>query len=292
MQTPSQPQPVPMPVFAMIQQPAVPPFQPWQLYQLLQIVDMDEADIQALSDGGSGIPARCRDRASQVASTPQFRNWVTAPASRELLVCGEHRLDGGQAAEALSLLCATLARALRRRERHVSLVFFCGLHADEDDALAGPGALMRSFIAQALRYHAFDTAQLPWEVDLNRVAAGNLRELCRLFSWLVWRLPREVTLVCLIDGIARYDCDEREPDMLVVLACLLGLVREPGLPVMFKLMATSEEATDRMHSLFKDQDECVLEMEGLPWVNQDACWMEDLEEEEEEEADEEEVDED
>jgi hypothetical protein len=78
--------------------------------------------------------------------------------------------------------------------------------------------------------------------------------------------------------------------MLVVLACLLGLVREPGLPVMLKLMATSEEATDRMHSLFRDQDECVLEMEGLPWVNQEACWMGDLEEEEEEEADEQEVD--
>jgi hypothetical protein len=262
----------------MIQQPLVPMFQQSQLHSLLQMFDIDEADMITIIDNSNGIPMQHRNRASQVAGTSQFRDWMVAATSRELLVCTEHGIDAGQAAASLSLLYATLVRALRIRQYHIGTVFFCGMHVSQDDENKniGADALIRSLIVQILRYHVFDTTQLPWEVDLGRVAAGDLRELCGLFSWLVKRLPREVALVCLVDGISYYDCDEHEGDMLVVLDCLLGLVREQGLSATLKFMATSEEATESMQGLFRNDDECLLEMEGLPWVNEEACWLGDL----------------
>ena len=276
------PQPMVM-VVPPMQQPVAPPLQQSQVYTLLDMADIDDADIAAIYDGRDGIPTRCRNRAEQVAGTAQFRNWVVDPASRELLVCGEHTLDGGQSAAALSLLCATLVRMLRQRAHHTGLVFFCGRHAEHDDEFAGANALIRSLIVQVLRYHVFDTARLPWEVDLRRVAAGDVRALCGLFGWLVRRLPREVTLVCLLDGIENYDCDEYEGDMLVVLECVLGLVREAELRPALKVMATSAATAGSWQELFGGGEECFLAIEGLPRVNQEACRMRSLDDDEFEE---------
>ncbi|KAK3356855.1 WD40-repeat-containing domain protein [Lasiosphaeria hispida] len=128
------------------------------------MTDIDEADMAAIHSDGEGIPARCRSRASQVANTSQFLPQLVAPTSRELLVCGEHNADGGQSAAALSLLCATVVRDMWRRAHHTTLVFFCAMHADQDDILASANPLIRSLIVQVLRYHAFDTTPLPWEI--------------------------------------------------------------------------------------------------------------------------------
>ncbi len=237
--------------------------------------NIDESDIDRIMAARDLVPTRYRNRAEQVAGTWQFRDWAVAPTSRELLVHGEQqrRLDGKNGASALSIFCATLMRALRRRVRYVAVVFFCGRHAEEDDAFAGGAALVRSLTAQLLRYHYFDTALLHREVDLERVRAGDAAQLCALFAWLVRRLPQDVTLICLLDGIENYENDEYEADMLAALRCVLALVRDERLAPAVKILVTSSSGTEKVQEAFREDDACFLSMMELPRANQESSML-------------------
>lgn len=242
------------------------------LRMLLNIADIDESDIDDILESRDLVPVRYRYRAEQVAGTSQFRDWIISPKSRELLVHGEHRLDSGYAL-ALSLVCATLTRALRRRARHIGLAFFCDRHAEDDDRFAGANSLIRSLIAQLLRYQSFDMTFLRDDVNLDRIRDNDLNEVCALFGWLVRRLARDVTLICLIDGIEQYENDEYEEDLLIVLRYILDLARDQHLLPSLKVLVTSSSSTEAVQDAFTDDDCCFLSMEELPRINQESSML-------------------
>lgn len=235
------------------------------LHELLGIARIDEADINQILESRDLVPPRYRNRAEQLANSLQFRDWIVTATSRELLVSGERSLARNDTS-ALSLLFATMMSSVRKRTRHLGLVFFCGRHVAEDDDYAGPNAMIRSLTSQLLRYHFFDTTVLRRDIDMDGVRAGDIRTHCALFGWLVRQLPRPVTLVCLIDDISSYDSDEYEADMLIVLESLLSLARDDHLSPAFKILATSPLSTERMQQLFREDDSCHLSIEELPRV--------------------------
>ncbi|KAL8376086.1 hypothetical protein RB595_007279 [Gaeumannomyces hyphopodioides] len=230
--------------------------------RLINMTDIDIADLNTAIEDRYRIVANERARAKAVAGTRQFRRWVVTPESRELLVHGGTLGSRGyDEFSALSVLCADVTRALRKRRggRYVSLVFFCGRHAEEDE-MPGGETIVRSFVHQLLRQRSFDGSGLD---DVGGIAGGGLDSLCNLFCKLVRLLPAETIVICIIDGISAYETDELEDGMLVVLRAVLGLARDGDLSAVVKVLATSPGRTDAVQRAFRTDEDCFLSMAQL-----------------------------
>ncbi|KAF8861121.1 hypothetical protein BDZ45DRAFT_740720 [Acephala macrosclerotiorum] len=254
------------PTWAMPQQPQQQ--QPYLdmngLRDLLNIPDLDLIDIAHITETQNLIPARLRSRSEQLVTTPQFNNWLVLPKSRELLVHGDFDSISPNYISALSLLCATLTKAMRTRRSYISLVFFCGLHVEEDEGPVGGKTMVQSLIAQLLRQQFFDLSQLSQEIDIELVKKDSLGALSLLFRWLVRRIPQDLTLVCIIDGISHYENDDFEDDILKVLRLLLSLSRDENSETVVKILVTSPSTTDSVQEEFREDDACFVSMAELP----------------------------
>ncbi|KLU90053.1 hypothetical protein MAPG_09018 [Magnaporthiopsis poae ATCC 64411] len=244
---------------------------------------LDKRDVQTALSQSESIPIPYRLRAQEIIQAREFRAWATAPSSRELLILGDPSLEHVQAGAAVSLVTASLTESLRARGAgFATLAFFCGLHTRRDDAHVGAAATIRALIAQLLEQHyvgyrfqqgdlGLSLEQLAGSTDSTTTAA-DLAALCALFEWLVKWLPRDKTLVVVVDGIGEYEATQFKEGMLVVLRCLLGLVaaseaKKQG-PVV-KVLATCPTGTISLRSEFRSNGpESILVMEALEVVNE------------------------
>ena len=263
------------------------------LRDLLSLVSSDKTDLESVENSRDTIPPAHRGRAEQVVNTREFRQWLVSGESKGLLIEGNFRVHDSHYISALSLVCATLARALRTREKYISVVFFCGCHIaedqEDDEENDGDGrqscegvAIMKSAISQLLEQcSSIDLAGLESDINLTRVKDGDLRQLCSLFTWLLKRLPEDMVLVCLIDGAAYYETEDHEDEFLESMSYLLGLCLDASIIVPVKVLVTSPTPTDSIQELFEDDDQDefgILSLESLPEIN----WMYGIAESDEE----------
>lgn len=229
--------------------------------------DLDELGQASIYASESlHIPLREQRRADLLLSAAKFRNWIVSPRSSELLVHGEFKSGGAwREASALSHFCAAFVRAMAATKTYLPLVHFCGSHIEGDDRLKGAGGMLRSLLFQLLQRGPFDDAVLGEPgADLEQVSKGRLPALCKLLVWLVHRLPEEVVVVCVIDGISHYETDEFEEDMLEVLDCLLRLARNRRVDASVKLLVTSPTTTDSVQDRFcEEDDDCFISLAEL-----------------------------
>jgi len=241
-----------------------PPVMQWctqeLLWRLLAIPSLDVEDLRHVAERKERIPARDRARAEHIAQSTAFGAWAVSPASSKLLVHGDFKPP--QDTSALSLFCATLLRSLRDRPRFLSVVWFCGRHADPGAAFSSAAAMLRSLAEQLLRQHSFDTRGLHFAVHLSRVQEGNVAELCTLFCWLVRQLPEHLTLFCLVDGVALYEREDFE-GALDALASVLSLVPDRRVGAGVKVLFTSPWGTDVVREAF-EEDDLILSLKGVP----------------------------
>ncbi|KAK5989731.1 Cystathionine beta-synthase [Cladobotryum mycophilum] len=249
-----------------------------QLRSLLNVPRMDVIDMEEVSNSKDLIPLAYRHRAEQIATSQQFRDWIVAAESRELLIEGDFDFNDAHHISALSLFCVTLTQALRMRESYISLVFFCGSHVEGDeDGSNGAVAIIKSLVAQLLeQYRDFDLRHIESHVKLYQIQQGDIGELCSLFVWLVHRLPQNTTLMCLIDGALHYEVDKYEAGFIGVIRCILDLVRG-SLPFPMKILVTSPSPTDSVQRLFEASgDETYLSMDSFREVGSYLgileCW--------------------
>ncbi|KAH7325574.1 hypothetical protein B0I35DRAFT_474336 [Stachybotrys elegans] len=207
-------------------------------------------------------------RAEQLVMTHQLQEWLSSPASSQLLIHGNY--DDVRPVSGLSLLCASLALNLdsRNNPRLIRMLFFCGLndgHRDHpgnigsgsDDPfvpLVGGRAIIASFICQLLG--AFDFGPelpLPCLGDAQvqeAVHYGDVDALCFVFEELVRRLPRGVVLLCMLDGAVYYERPEFVDDAYQVLEQLLLLSQDVSVSAVVKLLVTSPTHTTTFRELF------------------------------------------
>lgn len=249
-------------------------------------LNLDSVDLQTVKDYSYRLPRKYHARAVQVTQTREFRQWIVTPTSTRLLIHGDfspHGLDSHRVSP-LSFFCFLLVHMLRARERYITLVFFCGFHVEEEDGNVGGAAMMRSFIAQLLQQMGPSLIQLDMSTNLESIAKGDcdICQLCGLFVQLVrQQLPRDRTLVCIIDGIGDYETDELQGDMLAVMRTLLqfrkpakqGHGAEQSSHGDMKVLVTTPFSTEAVQELFLgesdgDEDELAfLTMESFPDVN-------------------------
>ncbi len=254
------------------------------LRQILDTPDLNLADIAFVAAEKWQLPDRRRARTEQIVNTQLFQDWIVSPSSAKLLVQWDFHLPKIIAGiSPLSVFCATLAQALRTRERFVSVVWFCGRHVDPTDpgARIGARAMLLSLIDQLLRQHTFDLQLLHHDVDLAYLQAARLDELIKLLGWLVRQLPQAVTLFCIIDGVALFEREDFEAEALEVFSSLLRLAGDGdgAMPATVKVLFTSTPGTDTVRAAFEHED-LILDVEGLPrlaWVANEERMVRELE---------------
>ncbi|ELR10196.1 hypothetical protein GMDG_04589 [Pseudogymnoascus destructans 20631-21] len=130
--------------------------------------------------------------------------------SSQLLVHGKY--DDQRYVSGLSLFCSSFAQSLEARAPRFTPLIFCRLHTDPDtDRHTGGRTIIQNFICQLLCQFDFDTRSFASEkLDEHLIKLGDVGELCRLFQWLVGKLPQSVVLFCLIDGVGYYERKEFE----------------------------------------------------------------------------------
>ncbi|KAK4171375.1 hypothetical protein QBC36DRAFT_366686 [Triangularia setosa] len=225
----------------------------------------DIADITAIVESSHSIPLKYRSRAQQAISSTQFHSWAIAATSRELLVRGSPEPDPTYAKAAMSLVTTLLVLGLRAPKRgpdiqacFASLIFFCELHTDSDDAYARGGPTSELSAATFWQRDIdFESLQrFPYDTGV----------LCRLSRLLISQLPRKMTVVGVIDNIERHEADEFEDGTRFVLDWLLGLARDQDIPPAVKILVTSPVGIISTHEAFDREDgeeENVLCLEGF-----------------------------
>ncbi|PFH59163.1 hypothetical protein XA68_12747 [Ophiocordyceps unilateralis] len=230
--------------------------------ELLDIPSFDEDDLRHVLSRAGRVPAEDRGRAEQIVDTSLFSRWLLSQQTAKLLIHGD--FDSADDVSPLSVFCATLVQTLRSRSEYMTLVFFCGLHQDRDRFL-GPAAMIRSLIEQLLRQSSAHPSWLSTQVSLDRVAKGNVSELCRLFGVLARSLPPHLTILCFIDGIQIYERTQYRTDMERVLCSILSAAEDvkPGRSAPIKILLTSPRATRHIRQLFVTGS-TLLSMAAVP----------------------------
>ncbi|KAK0659195.1 hypothetical protein QBC41DRAFT_351210 [Cercophora samala] len=232
--------------------------------------DFDLTDLSQVLDSQPLIPLRQRTRAEQAFNSDQFRSWLTSSTSSRLLIHGDFDRAHPPLISGLSFAAATLVETLRERQgQYITLVFFCGLHAEQDDDYSGAVRMLGGFIVQLLR-------QWPGLVVTEeevRVVAGGQDMGVEVLGWLlgalVKRVARGVDVFFVVDGVVHYENRYFEEGLLGVLRVVASLVGQDGGPTV-KVLVTSPVKTEEVWRLFSDDDDGaveMLEMEGLPVVS-------------------------
>ncbi|KAK0645611.1 hypothetical protein B0T16DRAFT_411573 [Cercophora newfieldiana] len=246
------------------QQPTLPQLSSADILGILKTPALEQADLRRILDRRYQVDTRSRSNAEAVFLSKTFRGWLTKPKSTELLVHGNAD-DGDSEVSGVSLLTATLFQALASREKYISLVFFCGLHTEDDDEYVGGLAMVKSFIAQLLRQYEFTNLANLQEggIELEQLRRGKIKTLCKLLFWLVSQLPEGIKVIYIVDQIGKYENDTHEAKMLTVLTTILEQVHDSEIACTVKVIATSDEATDAVRDVFRDDDKCQLDLDDL-----------------------------
>ncbi|PTB69276.1 hypothetical protein BBK36DRAFT_1111341 [Trichoderma citrinoviride] len=253
------------------------------LRQLSDQFDVDLVDLAFVADRKGQFPPKQRLQAEQIVNTGLFRNWVISPTSSKLLIHWDNRPPRGVAGVSpLSVFCMTMTQALRAKHQFVSLVWFCGRHAEAADSggCIGARAMVGSLIDQLLKQHTFD-AQFFSSTSINvaGLQEGNLNSLIQLLCYLIRLLPPTVSVFIIIDNSVLYERDGFEEELLQVFPILIHLSQDKTMPAAIKLLFTSTPGTTTVRSAFQDED-LILNVDNLPhmtWAPSEERMMRELE---------------
>ncbi|EGR49436.1 uncharacterized protein TRIREDRAFT_106627 [Trichoderma reesei QM6a] len=274
---------------------AISPFQPPQtqilaahwyisqqdLRQLLNQFDVDLVDLAFVADRKGQLPPKQRLQAEQIVNTQLFRNWVISPTSSRLLIHWDNRLPKTIAGlSPLSVFCMTITQALRAKDQFVSLVWFCGRHAEaaESRGCIGARAMLSSLVDQLLKQHPFDAQFLSSNsINIAGLQEGSLDALIQLLCYLIRLLPPTVSVFIIIDNAVLYERDGFEEELLQVFPTLIHLSQDTTMPAAIKLLFTSTPGTTTVRSAFED---LLLNVDNLPqmtWAPSEERMMRELE---------------
>lgn len=241
------------------------------ILSIIQESNLDHIDIEAIMESHEAIPWKYRKHAQQIFVSKEFYGWASSSKSCKLLIQGQTGNDSIQARLAIAWVSASLMQTLRMRNHFASLAFFCGRHFEPEDGPIGATIMISSLMAQLLQQHYANTVFNQQDIDIAGLKSGNVSALCIMFEWLVRQLPRDKTLLCVIDAVDAYETEELEVDMRTVLRHLLELTRDTNVSATIKVLA-SATGTIEVHEEFQDQDANILLMESLTSSLEDAGW--------------------
>ncbi|KAI1351128.1 hypothetical protein F5Y01DRAFT_304971 [Xylaria sp. FL0043] len=234
------------------------------LWDIFGAFAFEDQDMRHITEKQEQLPFQERAMSENLLSNARFREWMVSPTSRELLIQGS--LTGDRQISALSVFCSTITTAIMGRPNYISLIHFCGLHADLDyDADAGPRGMIMSFIAQLLCQWDFDTTFLHSYVDLSWIEYGgdpSGEALYGLLEWLIGQLPSSQTVFFVIDGACHYERIDHADAFINSVALILGTTLDERVTATVKILITSPCRTSAIREGFHDDAVLLLAEEA------------------------------
>ncbi|KAK2055666.1 hypothetical protein LY76DRAFT_595837 [Colletotrichum caudatum] len=220
------------------------------------------------------------NRVFSIRNNPRVKTWLTLDeSSLVLLNGGSDRLCG-----ATSFVSARIVHHLLQQTRKPSqsictipVAFFCNQHPDyRRDVMGNPSELAMSLLLQLVdRFRKFDSSNLQKctdELDPNSISS-----ICKSFRSLVKRLPPDVVLFLVVDGLDSFAIPtERRDQTREVVGRLVRLYREqPRATLKFLFVSPSRCAF--LEELFEEEEvinlpTMVPHMGGDPQLEGVASW--------------------
>lgn len=227
--------------------------------KLLELLAIDMARIEneavTIIRQGRGSDQSVHDRGHLLMHHRTFQAWMASGQSKCLLVDG----NAGSATErvsAMTVVCALLTHNLPSETARI-ITYFCGLHTDPADTLAGPCGILRAILAQVI--HAYDVhLDFVDSEEYDELQRFDLRRLCILLGVLIRKLPAGVVLFCMIDGISLYEKDGWLEGTCYALEMIGDLTRDSEVSATFKLLVTSPLASRYMARYVEEEDHLIL----------------------------------
>jgi hypothetical protein len=184
------------------------------LYDLLGIENSRYLinDLEILSKMASSLSEIALGRGRWLIETDRFRLWIQTRFSKSDLVLVNGYLDDviETNVSPLTILCASLVRAVWSQVQLITLAHFCGLHGKSGEWSSGPKGMLRCLIAQLLLAsgaRGTDIASFPGLSGqlLQDLALQDLGALWVLFQELLRQVPLGVTVFIILDGISTFE---------------------------------------------------------------------------------------
>ncbi|CAI7566178.1 unnamed protein product [Penicillium glandicola] len=205
-------------------------------------VQLEEAieDVDLIIKRLNQFNITAQTQAQQLLSSEQFMGWIKSSLPETLFVKGNFQA-GPSRISALSVLCATISLNISKNTNYIVLHTFCGLHEGQHYPNAGPNWLIRSLIAQLLLTRIqFNLDFINTRSFAEQIKSHCLQELCSVFRQLIEQLPKEATVICIIDGVTWLESETWKTDLIDVLYILNQVVLNEFLKPSFKLLLTTQ----------------------------------------------------
>lgn len=204
-------------------------------------VDLERAvhDSQLTIRQGLSLDPSLQGQAYTLMRSRNFEIWLRSEETQVLLVDGNCPASLNSRTSPISLICATLVQSLPDVQPVIRLHYFCGLHTSANDPLSGPTGLMRSLISQLLPIQNFDLSFINTRSYRDQIYRCELSHLCDLFQRLVYQIPIDTVVFCIVDGISLYERLEWMEETCFIVRKLKEITGSPALNTIFKLLLTS-----------------------------------------------------
>ncbi|KAF2489459.1 hypothetical protein BU16DRAFT_567633 [Lophium mytilinum] len=236
------------------------------LYVNVKIMSLDIENTFRQRDA---MDEACQGQRAWLLQSRQFQNIISSRQSEILLVDGNADGFELERISPMSALCAALLRSFEhmRPGPPMYLSFFCGLHTSSNDPVSGPTGMMRSLTAQLLRMYEFRFDFVDSHRYRDALESHDLHYLCAAFERLVYQLPANTPIFCIIDSISLYERSELESDLGRIAATFKQLGLDPSLGCFFKALITSPNQSRFFKQFFPLETQVTIPPRGNCDVN-------------------------
>jgi hypothetical protein len=182
-------------------------------------------DISRILENSARFDMREMRLAYAIANGHDVKAWLNA--TRGILFLSGSGDTTAARESPISASLASLAFGIPEDPRTIILHFFCGLHSETNQSVAGPNGLMRSLIAQLSLKHDFNLAFINTQNYRDGIRDHDMRTLCETFSAMVSQLPVDYELYCIIDGISWLETPRWRDDFAATFAYICYLSVDP-----------------------------------------------------------------
>ena len=248
---------------------------PKKLYKLMEYDhEVVSRDLDTCLKMEYVLNEKAKAYAAAVIHQEKFREWLTENcSSRALLINGCNDEDTNFESP-FSFLCAEIVQTCLASGSAFVLSFFCKCHTGYggDSTRTNAAGMMTSLVGQLLSQMR-SRGQRPYlhisETDSVRVRDGDVEIICDMFRELVFQLPKDKILICVLDEVSLYESGEMYDDTNFVIRDLMHLISNTQNAVLKLLVAYYGHSLE-VHRHFDEDD--ILHLEERPEANNSGLW--------------------